>query len=358
MVAISTKTTQPEAMESILSSICKVCQGIFQEGHRRRIRLRQIEEHLWESKDSAYDQDTYSDSSGDNGQATTDSINEDPDEDVSKWSSNEEEVIWRSSGETEDMRRFLGDENLDEGPDEDISEISSDEEEDEYSPSDEGVEDAASNGSSNGKGFRRSSDEDLDEMANEDASEVFSDDEDSRPSEFGGPDFFVYMHYPNLAMLRNSAEHGHCQSCHVLMHSLRSHNENLEEFLDQAQELEAQRLKRLQSHGDRAQSAVLDEDESDPNLESALRMHVEVCDNYVTVWGVEPSLSPEKHGEGRLFLTFEDKGFDYEFLDSLKLDVFCTPTESSASGHLESGMSFLASPGECEAAFYRRLVQV
>lgn len=350
MFATLIKATQTEAMESTPSSICKVCQGIFQEGHRRRIRLHQIEEHLWESKDSAYDQDTYSDSSGENGSATTDSLNEEADDDASKWPSTEEEFIWKSSDETEDMPSFSDDEDLDEGPDEDTSEISSEEEEDQYIPSDEGAEDAASNGSSNEEEFRRSSDED--------ASEVFSDDEDSRPIEFGDPDFFVYMHYPNLAMLQKSAENGHCQSCHVLIHSLRSHNGNFEEYLEQAQELENQRLQNLQICGDRAQFAVLDEDESDPDLYFALQMHVEVYDNYATEWLFAPSISPKQHGEGRLLLSFEDKGLDFEFVESAKLDVFCKPIQSSDSGHLESGVSFLGSPGECKVTCSQLFVQV
>lgn len=197
--------------------------------------------------------------------------------------------------------------------------------------------------------MRKSSDEDLDENANEDASKVVSDDEDSQPSAFDGPDYFVYMHYPNLAMLQKSTEYGHCQSCYVLMHSLRSHR-NLEEFLDQAQELEAQRLQRLKISGDLAHLAILDEDESDPNLDSALKMHVEVYDSYGLVGLSELSLSPEEYGEGRIFLTFGEARIDHEFIQGARLSVFRKPiSESSDSGRLESEVSFLASPGECEA---------
>lgn len=244
-------------------------------------------------------------------------MNEEADEDTFEWSSEEDEDQHRPSESNE--------EESDEGAEGDASKESSDEEEE----------------------LRRSSGE----MANEDVLEVFSDDEDYRPSEFRGRDELVYMHYPNLAMLQKSAEY--CQSCHVLMHSLRSHNKNLEEFLDQAQALEAQRLKTLQIRGDRAQSAVLDEDESDPNLESALRIHAEVRDDY----GTYP-LSPEEHGDGRLFLSFSDEGLDCEFIQFIELNVFCKPTESSASGHLESDLSFLASPGECEVACSQPLVKV
>lgn len=269
-------------MDSAPPSICKVCQGIFQEGHRRRFRLRQIGRYLWESKVSSHNQDTTSDFSGENGQATIDPLNEEADDDVSKRSSDEEEDLHWSSDE-----------------------------------------------------------EDLDEEANEDAPEGVSDEEEY----FRGYDYFVYMHYPNLAMLQKSAEHGHCRSCHVLTHSLRSGNSDFDEFLEQAQELEAQRLQKLQSSGDRAQFAVLDEDESDPNLDSALQMHIEVRDNTASV---AASISPKEHGEGRLFLTFEEKRLDHEFLQNAKLDVFCKPTEYSDSGHLVSEISFLGSPGECE----------
>lgn len=201
-------------MESATSSICKVCQGIFQEGHRRRIRLRQVEGRLLESRDSAYNQDIYSNSSGENEQATTDPVNEEADDDTSKRYSDEEadeDTLEWSPEEDEDQHRLSNGEESDEGP-EDASKGSSDEEE-----------------------LRKSSDEDFDEMANEVATGVFSDDEDSQPSVFGGPDYFVYMHYPNLAMLQKSAEH--CQSCHVLTHSLRSHNKDFEKFLAQSQEL-------------------------------------------------------------------------------------------------------------------------
>lgn len=323
-------------METAPSSICKVCQGIFQEGHRRRIRLRQIEEGLWESKDSPYNQDTYSASSGRSGQGTTHPLNEEAHDNASKRPSDEEageDTFERSSEEDEDQHRPSNEGELDEG-----------------------AEDDAAKGSSNVKEeLRRSSDEDLDEMANEDASEVFSDNDDSWPSEFGGTDYFVYMHYPNLAMLQKSAEHGHCQSCHVLMHSLRSQNV-MEEFLDQAEEIEAQRLQKVQSSGDRAQFAVLGEDESDPNLESALRMHVEVCYGDMAM---ELSLSPEEHGEGRLFLAFKGERLDHEFIQDAKLDVFCKPIiESSDSGHLESEVSFLASPGEFEAVCSHLFIEI
>lgn len=298
---------------------------------------------MWKSEGPAYNQDTYSHSSGENGQATTGLLNEGADDGTSKRSSDEED--------------------LDEGADEGTFEWSSEKNEDQQSTSneeesDEGTKDHTSNGPSNEEEeLRKSSDEDLDEMASEDASKVFSDDEDSQPSEFGGTDYFVYMHYPNLAMLQKSAEHGHCQSCRVLMHTLRSHKD-LEEFLDQAQALEAPRLQRLKISGDRAHLAVLDEDESDPNLDSALQMHFAVNNNYASAGLSDLSLSPEENGEGRLFLSFEDEGFDYEFIQSVRLDVFCKPTESSASGHLGRSMSFLASPGECEVAYFQPFVQV
>ncbi|KAG6365894.1 hypothetical protein INS49_000070 [Diaporthe citri] len=337
MVATS---TQPEAMDSAPSSICKVCQGIFQEGHRRRFRLRQIERNLWESKGSSYNQDITSDSSGENGQATTDPLNEESDDDVSKGSSDGEDLQWYSDEE------YLG-----EGANEDTSEESPEEEEDQHRPSssedlDGGAnEDTSQESSEEEEHQHRSSDEeDLDEEANEDASQGFSDEEEYRPSDFRGYDYFVYMHYPNLAMLQKSAEHGHCRSCHVLSHSLRSNNKNFDEFLEQAQGLEAQRLQKLQSNGDRAQFAVLDEDESDPNLDSAMQMQIEVCDNTGSDWLVMASLSPKKHGEARLFLTFQEKRLDHEFIQNAKLDVFCKPTESCGSGHLESETSFLASP--------------
>lgn len=259
--------------------------------------------------------------------------------------------MWRSSDETENMRRFFDDDNFGEEANEDTFDWSSEEDEDQHRPSnqeepDEGAENDASKGSS---------DEGLDEMAN-DVYEVFSDDEDSRASEFRGPDYLVYMHYANLAMLQKSAEH--CRSCHALTQSLRPHNKDFEEFSEQAQELEAQRLQKLQNNGFRAQLAVLDEDESDPNLDAALQMQVGVSRNYETFWRVAPSLSPEKNGEGRLVLSVEDMGLDYEFIQSAKLDVFCKPTESSDSGHLESEMTFLASPGECEVTCSQFFVQV
>lgn len=314
-------------MESAPSSICKVCQGIFQEGHRRRIRLRRIEEHLWESKGSSDNQDTWSNSSGENGQETIDSVSEEADDDASKRPLDEEKDMWESSDEVEDMPRFSDDEeDLDEGAEDDASKGPSDEEEE----------------------LRKSSDEELDSMANEGASEVFSDDEHDQP--FGGPDYFVYMHYPNLAMLQKSAEH--CQSCHVLMQSLPSPDRRF--VLEQAQELESQRLQELQSSGDRAQPAALDEDESDPNLESALRMHVEV----VKERALRPSLISKEHGEGRIFLIHEEERLDYEFIQDATLNVFCKPTESSDNGHLESDISFLASPGECEIIFSQLFVQV
>lgn len=331
-------------MESAPSSICKVCQGIFQEGHRRRIRLRRIEEGLWESEDSAYKQDTYSNSSGENGQATTDPLNEEVDDYASKRTSDEE--------------------NLDEETDEDTIEWSSEEDEHRQRPSneeesDEAAKDHTSDGPSDKKGeSRRSSDEDSDEIANEDATEVFPDDEDSRPSGFGGPDYFVYMHYPNLAMLQKSAQH--CQSCHVLMHSLRSDNKisSFRGLMEQAQESEAQRLQELQSSGDRAQLAVLDEDGSDPNLDSALQMHVEIHYDDRTGWKLAPLLSPEKHGEGRLFLTFKEKRLDHEFVQYAKIDFFCkSRLEPSDSGHLKCEVAFLASPSEFEATCSPLLVE-
>lgn len=342
-------------MDSAPSSVCRVCQGIFQEGHRRRFRLRKIGKHLWESKGSSYNQDTTSHSSGGHGQATTDPLNEESDDDTSKEPSDEEQGLYWFSDE----------EDLDEGANKDTSEGFSEEEEDQHRPlneeeSDEGAEDDASKGSSDEEEeLRRSSDEeDLDEEANEDASEGFSHEEEYRPSDFRGDDFFVYMHYPNLAMLQKSAENGHCRSCHVLSHSLRSNNENFDEFLEQAQELEAQRLQKLQKSGDPAQFAVLDEDESDPSLDSALRMHIEVCNNTGSEWIIEASISPKANGEGRLLLTFRDKRFDHKFIQNVKLDVFCKPTESSDSGYLESEISFLASPGECEFTCSRLFDQV
>lgn len=343
-------------MDSAPSTICKVCQGIFQEGHRRRFRLHQIGKALWEFRGSYYNQDTTSDSSGRNGQATTDPLNEGSDDDASRESSDEEEDLHWSSD----------DEGLNGGANEDTSEGSSEEEEDQQRPLeqeelDQEADDDPSKGSSNAnEDLRSSSDEEglHEEEANENASEGFSDEEEYRPSDFRGYDYFVYMHYPNLAMLQKSAEHGHCRSCHVLWHSLRSNNKNFDGYLEQAQELEAQRLQKLQSGGDRAQFAVLDEDESDPNLDSALQMHIEVCDNTGSVWLVVASLSPKEHGEGRLFLAFKEQRLDYEFIQNAKLDVFCQPTFSSDNGHLESEISFLASPGEFEFTCSRFFDQV
>lgn len=330
-------------MENAPSPICKVCQGIFQEGHRRRIRLRQTDHLLWESEDPAYNQDTFSDPLGENGQATTDPLNEEVDDDASKIFSDEEDLSeegdedtfeW-SSEKDEDQRRPSNGEGTDEGSGDSASKRSLDEDEE----------------------LRKSSDEDLDEMSNEDATEVFSDDEDSRPSEFRTPDHFVYMHYPNLAMLQKSAEY--CQSCRVLTHSLRSQNKNFEETLEQSKELEVQRLQELQNSGFRAQLAVLDEDESDPNLDSALQMHFELYHDDRGSWIGVLSISPEKYGQGRLFLTFREKRLDDEFIQDAKLDVFCEPIfESSDSGHLESEASFLASPGEFEAICSQLFVQI
>lgn len=318
MVANSTKATQAEAMDSAPSSICKVCQGIFQEGHRRRFRLRQIGRYLWEPKGSSHNQDTTSHSSGECEQATTDPLNEGADDDASKGSSGEEEDLHWSSDE----------EDLAEGANENTSKASSEEEEDQH----------------------RSSDEEENEYASEGSTE-----EEHSLSDFRGFDYFVYMHYPNLAMLQKSAEHGHCRSCHVLSHSLRSNNESFDEFLEQAQELEAQRLQKLQSSGDRAQFVVLDEDESDPNLDSALQMHIEIYDKF-SDWSENASLRTEEPGEGRLFLSFKEERLDDEFAQNATLDVFCKPTKSSDSGHLESEISFLASRGECEFTFFFQVI--